>query len=489
MADDDDGMSVHYRFSVALSDDEEGHRNGGLLGRTKSILPERPATPPADAAPLVPCLLHDCAARVPEAELTGHMQSHLGPEPPAYATLLASPSDDDPLVACLLAECDTHVRRSQLKAHMLSHAFAEDGGAPAAATATGTSPSHSELVECPCCCVEYARHELSPLGCDGGHRLCRELCVTRLLAMAERDGTLASCPMCKETLTAADVRRLLGPLHPYAAHYDNMEVRALLTADVRTFLHCPTDGCARVLEVPSHLRDAAVRVVCGRCGTEFCSQCKETPYHYGTSCSEARAVREAWSRFLLEATEMSPEALDEQRDRVRRFEQLRADEELKARECVLCAKCRRPIQRVAGCNQMVCGRNADGGNVQDGCGHRFKWNEARETHPYVAQCPAPPDVSALAALTASDAPHRDCYVCGVCDASPIRGLRLECLNCPGAVSYCRGCLGTVREAHSPSHAFHLRAPPAPAAPAAQPNVAYPSGAEVLERFRNACTQQ
>lgn len=57
------------------------------------------------------------------------------------------------------------------------------------------------------------------------------------------------------------------------------------------------------------------------------------------------------------------------------------DEELKKENCRLCPKCSRVTWRVSGCSDMVCGRDAHGGNQQDGCGFRFNWNMALPYQP------------------------------------------------------------------------------------------------------------
>merc|ERR1711971_793156 len=60
----------------------------------------------------------------------------------------------------------------------------------------------------------------------------------------------------------------------------------------------------------------------------------------------------------------------------RRCEEYQKDERWKEMHCRLCPSCKRPIQRLQGCEQMTCGADGQGGNTQHGCGHRFVWNKA-----------------------------------------------------------------------------------------------------------------
>ena len=59
-----------------------------------------------------------------------------------------------------------------------------------------------------------------------------------------------------------------------------------------------------------------------------------------------------------------------------------ADEKYKANHCILCPKCKRIMERLSGCDLMVCGRNYHGGDQQDGCGNQFNITTAPK---YVAK--------------------------------------------------------------------------------------------------------
>lgn len=64
----------------------------------------------------------------------------------------------------------------------------------------------------------------------------------------------------------------------------------------------------------------------------------------------------------------------------RRYDELLHDERYKAQNCRLCPSCGRVVERIEGCDTMVCGQDAHGGNVQSGCGHRFNWAQANAYH-------------------------------------------------------------------------------------------------------------
>jgi hypothetical protein len=64
-----------------------------------------------------------------------------------------------------------------------------------------------------------------------------------------------------------------------------------------------------------------------------------------------------------------------------RFRELQQNEEWKAKHCRLCPNCGRVIQKLDGCDSMMCGQDAHGGNAQNGCGRPFNWSSAKR---YVA---------------------------------------------------------------------------------------------------------
>jgi hypothetical protein len=73
--------------------------------------------------------------------------------------------------------------------------------------------------------------------------------------------------------------------------------------------------------------------------------------------------------------------LEEAEARKREFAEM---ETWKARNCKCCPHCRRVINKVDGCDAMVCGRNYHGGDAQDGCGKDFHWSAAPPYTPQTA---------------------------------------------------------------------------------------------------------
>jgi len=60
-----------------------------------------------------------------------------------------------------------------------------------------------------------------------------------------------------------------------------------------------------------------------------------------------------------------------------RHNDLIEDEKWKTINCKACPHCNRPIQKMEGCDSMVCGKDAHGGNVQQGCGKQFAWSSSK----------------------------------------------------------------------------------------------------------------
>jgi hypothetical protein len=54
----------------------------------------------------------------------------------------------------------------------------------------------------------------------------------------------------------------------------------------------------------------------------------------------------------------------------------RLDEDYKATRCKLCPHCGSVVEKLSGCDTMVCGQDCHGGNTQKGCGARFAYSAA-----------------------------------------------------------------------------------------------------------------
>ena len=346
-------------------------------------------------------------------------------------------------------------------------------------------------VDCPCCFTPCLPEEMHTFGCRAAHRVCRELCLGRLADIATHNpGGLMCCPMCRERLHAPEVARILGRDHPYAVGYDERELRDFLQADARGFLHCPVQGCEGTFAVDASFRDHARCVACRSCRTEYCARCRAAPFHHqGRDCDAAKAAVVAWSAFVAKLAEGRPTPTDgdsgsggaasppgvgpaaeqvaEARAALERFEQLRQDEELKAQRCVRCPKCDRVIERIAGCDHMVCGRNTEGGNAQAGCGHKFNWTEAKAKFPYRPDVPPPPPCAdGLIGQLGSVNHHGPAVRCGgagcvagPAGSRPLVGLAFQCLHCRGAPLLCYPCmLAELPNTRHGGHAFLIHEP-------------------------------
>ena len=129
-----------------------------------------------------------------------------------------------------------------------------------------------------------------------------------------------------------------------------------------------------------------------------------------------------------------------------RFSELQEMEKWKAQNCRTCPHCRRVIQRLSGCDHMVCGADAESGRrTQNGCGRKFNWSAA----PVYKASAVLEHYKSLAAdgidakrlteghVLAEGAPVL-CDSCGV----EVVGVLHRCLNC-ACVHMCLSCTGKV----------------------------------------------
>jgi hypothetical protein len=154
---------------------------------------------------------------------------------------------------------------------------------------------------------------------------------------------------------------------------------------------CPTPNCPAWFALPDSNRN---RICCPSCKFVSCSRCSG-PFHRKLSCKMALAKTVAWqiwtssgrSDFWGKADLGALPCKFEQTSKPGpgRLIQLILDEEWKEQHLRLCPHYARPVEHTGGCMQMMCGRDAHGGNVQAECNRPFYWNAAR---PYVSSNPA-----------------------------------------------------------------------------------------------------
>ena len=237
-------------------------------------------------------------------------------------------------------------------------------------------------------------------------------------------------------------------------------------------MECPNGRCSYWVEPTRPLEKQ--RVDCPKCLMAFCTLCKR-PYHYRCSCDEVMTITKQWLEWQQHGREpylqqMAAEdssyqaALDVFNSRrtahvqeVHTAEQnwglLVADENYKASRCRRCPHCNRVIERIDGCDTMVCGQNAHGGNIQNGCGQGFDWNEAlfynadigekRTIIPF--QEVPPPEITRVEHQIMDGTP----IACDIC-AATIRGPLAMCINCP-SFSCCIRC----QNKHTRGHVLRL----------------------------------
>lgn len=136
--------------------------------------------------------------------------------------------------------------------------------------------------------------------------------------------------------------------------------------------------------------------------------------------------------------------------------ELERDEQWKVEHCRSCPKCRRLVEKIDGCNTLVCGQDTHGGNRQPGCGHRFNWQTAKA---YKAQARAPrlPPTNAIAAAGAiSGRWVRHLFTkCGLCGSGKcIVGPRFRCIHCL-SFSCCLKCERRLASEHEEGHVFQI----------------------------------
>lgn len=252
------------------------------------------------------------------------------------------------------------------------------------------------------------------------------------------------------------------------------------------FIECPQEGCGWFVEAHQARRfDANTQeIVCQKCGFRFCAECKKMS-HLNTPCEQMLSYARQWDEWLetgrpraLEkmaqvdqqfgAALQAHNAMKEQheadmRNRKTQYEQMLADEKWKEKNCKRCPHCQFVVNKLDGCNEMVCGRDYHGNVVQGGCGKVFHW--LNMALPYVADTGHHPKVvnfSAAAPELAEEMKQKfaldgTMLVCSLC-SDKILGPHAVCLNCPnwgrngvpteGMHQVCIKCQGSSATAHS-----------------------------------------
>lgn len=202
-----------------------------------------------------------------------------------------------------------------------------------------------------------------------------------------------------------------------------------------------------------YCQDVGQFVKCPRCKIEFCGRCRSRPYHFGCSCDEVLELARKWMRwtesgrdaYMAELQNSSQEydtLLSQYREQKEQFDregraarerhqELLENETWKAQHCKLCPNCNRVVEKIDGCDLMVCGRNYHGGDVQMGCGIQFGWQnapayvvDAGQVKEVVLEATEPEVAQMVRHMIAEGFPMR----CDICDKNLV-GPRIRCVNC------------------------------------------------------------
>jgi len=215
--------------------------------------------------------------------------------------------------------------------------------------------------------------------------------------------------------------------------------------------------------------DRRTRFRCFRCRAEpFCTQCRQTPYHYHADCGSVQPLREQWLKWTSGGRQqyfgLKKQATEvDQRQQallagIARHNELMEDEKWKAETCRLCPHCARPVEKTGGCDSMKCGENYHGGERQQGCGKTFEWKNAK---PYVAhiQRKEVPDLSKERVQVRGRHAFHPFSQCSLCQQGRdvgIFGVRFRCIHCPN-FEVCHACEPILEDprVHPPDHVFSI----------------------------------
>uniref|UniRef100_A0A6B2L4W0 RBR-type E3 ubiquitin transferase n=1 Tax=Arcella intermedia TaxID=1963864 RepID=A0A6B2L4W0_9EUKA len=317
---------------------------------------------------------------------------------------------------------------------------------------------------CSICFDVFPIGEMFTMDCPASHRFCFE-CIQGYIRTHLSNGSVCECPdqKCTYEISHGEVKQVFGEnSKEYEDYSEALLKRELAKLPV---VGCPTPGCKNFIEmdrvrVPMHC-------VCSGCNAEFCSMCKKD-YHYRMNCSESMKYTRDWIEWntngrrnyheLLEKEQKKIEGLEKEKKKIeernqelqRRYQDLVADEKWKEQNCHACPHCGRPIQKLEGCDSMVCGSDYHGGNIQNGCGKRFNWSQSQPykstglSGPKTVEFQPPPNPKQRTR-------HGDWIPCDNCKQQ-IVGLRFSCVHCR-SFNLCENCEFKVD--HHKNHVFRI----------------------------------
>lgn len=326
------------------------------------------------------------------------------------------------------------------------------------------------------CSICFSEQEELGWQCSEGHQYCHQ-CMRHHVNATVRP----SCPQagCCVKLEEADLIALQVSDHRLRAFRDNQlrtAVDSLGTSsnpstDKDVVIRCSQGECSNAVVVNMCAPRCSFACPCG--ALAVCTRCRQAPYHFHGECSQVQGLRQSWLEWVsggreeyfqcplddyvghLEACKDRIKALEEG---LQRHREVLRDEEWKANNCRLCPGCRRPIEKMDGCNAMVCGQNYHGGNMQPGCGRKFNWSEALRYTAVVGDChPKKPNAPTSPRDNRRGLgvfhPFVNCHLCGS-GGQGIKGLRFRCIHCED-VSVCTRCSLQLSKHHAADHVFEI----------------------------------
>ena len=185
---------------------------------------------------------------------------------------------------------------------------------------------------CEICLMDYKVEEGITLNCD--HRFCLECIrqhISLLIDSAQVSDDDLKCPKCVEPITSYEVEDIAGP--DLYSKYEKFKLRSLKLTELEeneALFHCPGMDCEYFCIVDKGNEEFE----CPKCSFKCCPHCKEKT-HEGFTCEEFKT----WKKENSEADKL--------------FDQLLEEEGL-----LKCPECEAVVQRISGCQYMVCSSTA-----------------------------------------------------------------------------------------------------------------------------------
>jgi hypothetical protein len=356
------------------------------------------------------------------------------------------------------------------------------------------------LLECGICMNELTMEETYSFDCPDSHRVCIQ-CAVNHCREALGDSRVPSCidGQCPHMVSTNELKQLEQLILAHDVSGQQVDLSTLPRGSGRVMkklsevreelvlagfltnrddvVACPTPDCPgyQFMNDPSRCE----QLNCDLCHETYGSKCRLLYHYHVGSCQEVPSLvrrytywkteqRLPFLQHLAQQRAESAVQLTEYNKRQAQLEQDQkiaeamnnaeeADEKYKADHCIHCPKCQRIMERLSGCDSMVCGRNFHGGDQQDGCGHNFNIKKAKK---YVAKSRRERTIDANTvekpqAETKHEIMKGYDLKCDAC-SQPIVGPRFECIHCP-AFNCCSGCEANIGTAvnHPLNHVFKL----------------------------------